>query len=153
MEKQHHNTVTKRFFSKHQVENFVHELRDTHWNSVYTSSSVDDKYTEFTNTFYSAFEKAFPLERKRLKTGKSHKQKWYTQELEEMASQVLISLAELKRSGYGEPAKRTYKQLLFNYRVQLEKARQNYLIRIMKTAKNKAKVGWNFIHHNENKIH
>jgi hypothetical protein len=68
--KQFHRTVTTRDFSHNKLDGFRNELGLANWNSVTDKNCVDEAYEEFWNIYSDAYNRNFPLMRKRFNRNK-----------------------------------------------------------------------------------
>ena len=68
-----------RIYSEKNINSFINELSQIHWDKVYFSSNVNNSYNEFSELFKGLYNKHFPLTRQSRKACKN--KIWVNREL------------------------------------------------------------------------
>jgi bisphosphoglycerate-dependent phosphoglycerate mutase len=145
------DAVYKRSFSEHKKEEFNYQLSKIQWNTVIQSTTVDEMFGEFMETFKKSFDGAFPrVKKKPQNVQKTRGLKWFTPELKTRSKDVQRAYAESKRKPHDLDAKSTYNRMKKIYASEIKEAKRKLNNQIISTAKNKVKAAWSVIKSNNN---
>jgi Reverse transcriptase (RNA-dependent DNA polymerase)/Endonuclease-reverse transcriptase len=138
------SVIYKRSFTERNKANFAIDVSSETWDCIENVHSVNDMYSAFLETFLSHFNKAFPIEAKRIKikcNGKDNS--WFTPELGVMCQEVR-AMYNRSKSGAEVPLKE-YNDLVRSYRDKLQAAKRARNVAKIQKSNNKSKASWELV--------
>lgn len=137
-------TMESRKINSENLKELKIRLQKENWNSVYQSTSVDEMYNSFIETFTYYFNISCPPVKNKIKTGKIERSKWMSEEIQVAKSKMFEQYSIWKLTG-SAIEKRRYLELKNNYRNVIQESKSNWAHESILTARNKSKASWNVI--------